>query len=99
MPNFPRLRREFSNLSLKHNNTPLYTFLMTNLLLVSQKISKTEKKNCIFREQSLSLTRIGVEGNQQGYEICWGMKFFGSFMLGYETKNDIKKETSIAYLK
>ena len=27
------------------------------------------------------------------------MKFFGSFMLGYETKNEIEKETSIAYLK
>ena len=49
-----------------------------------------------FGEQSLSVTRTGTEGNQQGYEIFWneifwGMKFFGSFMLGYETKMRLEK--------
>ena len=55
------------------------------------------------REQSLSLTGTGAEGNQQGYEIflmrfaevwnfldplCWGMK-----------QNEIRKENKIASLK
>ena len=40
---------QFVNKTLEH---PLYTFLMTNLLLLSQKLATKLKKKCIFRSIS-----------------------------------------------
>ena len=50
MPNFPGLRRgilQFVPETLEH---PLYTFLMTNLLLLSQKLAEKLKKT-VFLDQ------------------------------------------------
>ena len=50
-PNFPGLRRGISPIVPKTLEHPFYTFLMTNLLILSQKMVTKLKKNPVFLDQ------------------------------------------------